>query len=207
MHGWSANANPMKMREEADLHLPDGGLKEIIPRRRFGMLQEVPMKVGKMVCAAMLAIGLGSSCAHAQHAAAGQPLPSSAQTTTATTATFTAVVAATNKSAGTISLTQTLPPIAAGVVAEATATADYLAAPALINKATVGETVQATVQRVNGKPAVTTLQTAAGVVSAVPQVAPQPTTASSSAAALSTPSLANSPMISNPARLTPAGVH
>ncbi len=121
------------------------------------------MKIGKTVFAAMFAIGLGSSCAYAQTAStSAQPLPSSAQTSTATTATFTAVVANVNRAAGTISLRQTLPakPTAASTVntASPTATADYQVSPPLLNTATVGATVQATVQRINGKPTVTALQ-------------------------------------------------
>ena len=114
------------------------------------------MKISKTVFAAMFAIGLGSSCAYAQTAS------TSAQTATATTATFTAVVANVNRAAGTISLRQTLPakPTAASTVntASPTATADYQASPPLINTATVGATVQATVARINGKPTVTALQ-------------------------------------------------
>src|SRR5499427_1966348 len=117
------------------------------------MLQEVTMKIGKKVFAAMFAIGLGNSCTYAQ-------------TVTATTATFTAVVAQVDKAAGTISLTQTLAAKPAAVHDSPTATADYLASPTLINHATVGATVQATVQWVNGVPAVTTLNG----VSAMPQV-------------------------------------
>src|SRR5215470_15709363 len=156
------------------------------------MLQEVTMKIGKKVFAAMFAIGLGSSCAYAQTA------PSSAQTTTATTATFTAVVAKVDKAAGTISLTQTLSAKPAAVHDSPTATADYLASPVLLNKATVGATVQATVQWVNGCPAVIALN---GVV-AMPQVAPA---AAASSTTTLTPSLASNPAISNPARLTPSG--
>jgi len=151
------------------------------------------MKIGKKVFAAMFAIGLGSSCAYAQTA------PSSAQTTTATTATITAVVANINKAAGTISLTQTLAAKPAAVHDSPTATAHYLASPVLLNKATVGATVQATVQRVNGRPAVVALN---GVV-AMPQVAPA---ATDSSTATLTPSLASNPAVSNPARLTPSGV-
>jgi hypothetical protein len=150
------------------------------------MLQEVTMKIGKLVFAAMFAIGLGSSCAYAQIAA------SSAQTTTATTATFTAVVANVDKAAGTISLTQTLPAKPTAVHDSPTATADYLASPVLINHATVGAIVQATVQWVNGVPAVTGLNG----VSAMPQVAPTATASSTTA----------NPAVSNPARLTPSGV-
>src|SRR5215471_9776732 len=158
------------------------------------------MKIGKKVFAAMFAIGLGSSCAYAQTApTAAQPLPSSAQTTTATTATFTAVVAKVDKATGTISLTQTLSAKPTAVHDSPTATADYQASPVLINKATVGATVQATVQRINGKLAVTTLN---GVF-AMPQVAPA---AIDSSTATLTPSLASNPAVSNPARLTPSGV-
>jgi len=151
------------------------------------------MKIGKMVFAPMFAIGLGSSCAYAQTAS------TSAQTTTATTATFTAVVAQVDKAAGTISLTQTLPAKPAAIHDSPTATADYLASPVLINKATVGATVQATVQWVNGRPAVVALN---GVV-AMPQVAPAATASSTTTL---TPSLASNPAVSNPARLTPSGV-
>ena len=140
------------------------------------------MKIGKKVFAAMFAIGLGSSCAYAQTA------PSSAQTTTATTATITAVVANINKAAGTISLTQTLAAKPAAVHDSPTATAHYLASPVLLNKATVGATVQATVVWINGTPAVIALNG----VSAMPQVVPAAT--------------ASSPLaIPNPARLTPSG--
>ena len=157
------------------------------------------MKIGKMVFTAMFAIGFGSSCAYAQTAStAAQPLPSSAQTTTATIATFTAVVAQVDKAAGTISLTQTLPAKPTAVHDSPTATADYLASPVLLNTATVGAIVQATVQRINGKPAVIALN---GVV-AMPQVAPAATTSSTSTL---TPSLASNPAVSNPARLTPSG--
>src|SRR5499427_9082101 len=140
------------------------------------MLQEVTMKIGKNVFAAMFAIGLGSSCAYAQTAA------SSAQTTTATTATFTAVVAQVNKAAGTISLTQTLAAKPAAIHDSPTSTANYSASPTLLNMARVGATVQATVQRINGKPAVIALN---GVV-AMPQVAPA---ATASSASMLTPSL------------------
>ena len=154
------------------------------------------MKIGKMVFAAMFAIGLGSSCAYAQTApAAVQLLPSSAQTTTATTAAFTAVVARVNVAAGTISLTQTLPKPTA-IHDSPTATADYLVSPVLLNQTTVGAVVQATVQWINGSPAVIALN---GVF-AMPQVAP-------AATASSTPTLTRSsnPAVSNPARLTPSG--
>ena len=137
------------------------------------------MKIGKLVFATMFAIGLGSSCAYAQTA------PSSALTTSATT-TLTAVVAQVNRAAGTISLTQTLPAKPKAVHDSPTATADYLANPVLLNNATVGATVQATVQWVNGVPAVTGLNG----VSAMPQVAPTATASSTTA---------------NPARLTPSG--
>jgi hypothetical protein len=163
------------------------------------MLQEVTMKSGKKVFAAMFAIGLGSSCAYAQTAlTAAQSLPSSAQTTTATIATFTAVVAQVNAAAGTISLRQTLPAKPTAVHDSPTATADYLASPVLLNMSTVGAIVQATVQRINGNPAVIALN---GVV-AMPQVAPAATTSSTSTL---TPSLASNPAVSNPARLTPSG--
>ena len=144
------------------------------------------MKIGKLVFAAMFAIGPGSSCAYAQTAL------SSAQTTTATTATFTAVVAQVNPAAGTISLTQTLPAKPKAVDDSPTATTDYLASPVLFNNAKVGAIVQATVQWVNGVPAVTSLN---GVF-AMPQVVP-------AATASSTPT---NPAVLNPARLTPSGV-
>ena len=157
------------------------------------------MKIGKILFAAMFAIGFGSSCAYAQTpSTAAQPLPSSAQSTTATTATFTAVVAKVDNAAGTISLTQTLSAKPAALHDSPTATADYLASPVLRNKATVGATVQAVVQRVNGKLAVIGLN---GVV-AMPQVAPA---APASSNPTLTPSLASNPAISNPARLTPSG--
>jgi hypothetical protein len=139
------------------------------------------MKIGKLVFATMFAIGLGSSCAYAQTA------PSSALTTSATT-TLTAVVAQVNRAAGTISLTQTLPAKPKAVHDSPTATADYLANPVLLNNATVGATVQATVVWINGTPAVIALNG----VSAMPQVVPAAT--------------ASSPLaIPNPARLTPSG--
>jgi hypothetical protein len=156
------------------------------------MLQEVTMKIRKKVFAAMLAIGLGSSCAYAQTAL------TAAQTTTATIATFTAVVAQVNNAAGTISLTQTLPTKPTAVHDAPTATADYLVSPTLLNNTTVGAIVRATVQRINGVPAVVALN---GVV-AMPQVAPTATTSSTSTL---TPSLASNPAVSNPARLTPSG--
>src|SRR5215470_10277945 len=163
------------------------------------MLQEVTMKIGKMLFTAMFAIGFGSSCAYAQTAStAAQPLHSSAQTTTATTATFTAVIAQVSMAAGTISLRQTLPAKPTAVGDSPAATADYLASPVLLNRATVGAIVQATVQRINGKLAVIALN---GVF-AMPQVAPAATTSSTSAL---TPSLASNPAVSNPARLTPSG--
>src|SRR6267143_4374720 len=114
------------------------------------------MRIGTVVVAAALAVGLGSSCAYAQTAT------TAAQTTTATSATFTAVVAKIDKAAGTISLTQTLPakPTTTGTVntASPTATGDYkVSSPALLNAATVGATVQATVERINGQPTVTAL--------------------------------------------------
>ncbi len=134
--------------------------------------REVTVKIGKMVFAAMFAIGLGSSCAYAQ-----------------TAATFTAVVAQVNTAAGTISLTQSTD--------SATATADYQADPVLLSNATVGATVQAMVQMVNGNLAVVGLQTPNGTFYAMPQ-----------AAASSTPAVptAPNPAVSNPARLTPLGV-
>jgi hypothetical protein len=163
--------------------------RALVSARLLSATEEVTMKIGKKVFAAMFAIGLGSSCASAQTA-------SSAQTTTATNATFTAVVAQVNKAAGTISLTQTLPATPTAVHDSPTATADYLASPTLLNHATVGAIVQATVQRINGKPAVTALN---GVV-AMPQVAPADTSNQTL-----TPSLASNPAVSNPARLTPSG--
>jgi len=138
------------------------------------------MKIGKKAFAAMFAIGLGSACAYAQ-------------TSTATTATFTAVAAKVDKAAGTISLAQTLPTKPAAVHDSPTLTADYLASPVLLNKVTVGAVVQATVQWVNGSPAVVALNG----VSAMPQVAP---------AATATNSLVSNPAASNPQRLTPVGV-
>ena len=157
------------------------------------------MKIGKMVFTAMFAIGLGSSCAYAQTAStATQSLPSSAQTTTATTATFTAVVAKVDTAAGAISLTQTLSAKPTALHDSPTATADYLASPVLLNKATVGATVQATVQRVNGKLALVALN---GVV-AMPQVPPA---ASANSTSTLTTSQASNPAVSNPARLTPSG--
>ena len=157
------------------------------------------MKIGKMLFTAMFAIGFGSSCAYAQTAStAVQPLPSSAQTSTATTATFTAVVAKVDRAAGTINLTQTLPAIPPAVGDSPTATARYLASPVLLNQATVGAIVQATVQRINGQLAVIALN---GVV-AMPQVAPAATTSSILTLA---PSPASNPALSNPARLTPSG--
>jgi hypothetical protein len=161
------------------------------------MLQEVTMKIGKMLFTAIFAIGSGSSCAYAQTASTAAQ-PSSEQTTTATTAMFSAVVARVNMAAGTISLTQTLPAKPTAVHDSPTATADYLASPVLLNKATVGAIVQATVQRINGKPAVVALNG----VSAMPQVAPAATTDSTSTP---TPSMASNPLVSNPARLTPSG--
>ena len=149
------------------------------------------MKIGKKVFAAMFAIGLGSSCAYAQTA--------STQTTTATIAMFTAVVAQVNIATGTISLTQTLPAKPRAVHDSPTATADYLASPVLLNNATVGAIVQATVQRINGNPALVALN---GVF-AMPQVAPAATASTTSTL---TSSLASNPAVSNPARLTPSGV-
>jgi hypothetical protein len=149
------------------------------------------MKIGKTVFAAMFAIGLGSSCAYAQTA--------STQTTTATIATFTAVVAQVNIAAGTISLTQTLPTKPIAIHDSPTMTADYLASPVLLSKATVGAIVQATVQRINGNPALVALN---GVF-AMPQVAPAATASTTSTL---TSSLASNPAVSNPARLTPSGV-
>ncbi len=137
------------------------------------------MKISKLAFAAMFAIGLGSSCASAQ-----------------TSVTFTAVVANVDLVVGTISLTQTLPTKPTAVGDSPTATADYVASSVLLNQATVGATVQATVQLVNGTPALVGLN---GVV-AMPKVAPSPTNTSTL-----TPSLTSNPKISNPARLTPAG--
>jgi len=147
------------------------------------MLQEVTLKMGKMAFAAMFAIGLSSSCAYAQ------------------TATFTAVVAQVNTAAGTISLTQTLRVKPTALGDSPTATADYQAATALLNNATVGATVQATVERINGNPAVIILRTPAGVFSGTPAIVP----ATASSAPALTSALASS-VASNPARLTPAGI-
>jgi len=143
------------------------------------MLQEVTMKIGKMAFAAMLAIGLSSSCAYAQ-----------------TTAMFTAVVDKVNLAAGTISLRQTLPAKPTAIHDSPTATADYLASPVLLNKTTVGAVVTATVQRINGRPAVVALN---GVF-AMPQVAPAATAGSTP-----TPTSSSHPAVSNPGRLTPSG--
>ena len=149
--------------------------RALVSARLLSATEEVTMKIGKMVFTAMFAIGFGSSCASAQTApTAAQSFPSSAQTTTATTATFTAVVAQVNMAAGTISLRQTLPAKPTAVHDSPTATADYPASPTLLNQATVGAIVQATVQRINGNPAVIALN---GVV-AMPQVAPAATTSS-----------------------------
>ena len=166
--------------------------RAVVSARLLSATEEVTMKISKMVFTAMFAIGFGSSCAYAQTS------PTAAQTTTATTATFTAVVAQVNKAAGTISLTQTLAAKPTAIHDSPTATAAYLASPTLLNKTTVGATVQATVQRINGKLALVALN---GVV-AMPQVAPAATTSSTS---MLTPSLASNPAISNPARLTPSG--
>src|SRR5215467_11170179 len=156
-------------------------------RRRFGMLLEATMKIGKMLFTAMFAIGFGSSCAYAQPAStAAQPLPSSAQTTTSTTATFTAVVAQVNKAAGTISLTQTLAAKPTALHDSPTATADYQASPVLVNQTKVGAIVQATVQLTNGKSVVIALQTPTGVFLTSPTLTPDP--------------LASNPLVSNPAR-------
>jgi Cu/Ag efflux protein CusF len=113
------------------------------------------MRIGKAVIAATFAIGLGSSCAFAQ--------TPTAVTTTATTATFTAVVANIDQAAGTISLTQAMPakPAVQGTVntAAATATGDYqVSNAALLSATTVGATVQATVARINGQPTITALK-------------------------------------------------
>ena len=146
------------------------------------------MKIGKLVFATMFAIGLGSSCAYAQTAStSAQIAPSSALTTSATT-TLTAVVAQVNRAAGTISLTQTLPTKPKAVHDSPTATADYRANPVLLNIATVGATVQATVVWINGTPAVIALNG----VSAMPQVVPAATAGWTLA-------------IPNPSRLTPSG--
>jgi Cu/Ag efflux protein CusF len=113
------------------------------------------MRIGKTVVTATFAIGLGSSCALAQ--------TPTAVTSTATTATFTAVVAKIDQAAGTISLTQTMPakPAAAGTVnrAATTATGDYqVSKAALLSATTVGATVQATVERIDGQPTITALK-------------------------------------------------
>ena len=134
--------------------------RALVSARLLSATEEVTMKIGKMVFTAMLAIGFGSSCASAQTA--------STQTTTATTATFTAVVAQVDRAAGTISLTQTLPATPTAVHDSPTATADYQASPTLLNQATVGAIVQVTVQRINGKPAVTALQTPSATASSTP---------------------------------------
>jgi hypothetical protein len=111
------------------------------------------MKIGKLLFTAMFAIGFGSSCAYAQTA-----------TTTATigaigaTATFTAVVANVDITAGTISLRQTLPVKPTAVGDSPTMTANYRASSVLLNSATVGATVQATVGLSNGVPTITGLQ-------------------------------------------------
>ena len=137
------------------------------------------MKIGKMAFAAMLAIGLSSSCAYAQ-----------------TTAMFTAVVDKVNLAAGTISLRQTLPAKPTAIHDSPTATADYLASPVLLNQTAVGAVVTATVQRINGRPAVVALN---GVF-AMPQVAPAATAGSTP-----TPTSSSHPAVSNPGRLTPSG--
>ena len=113
------------------------------------------MRIGKAIVAATFAIGLGSSSAFAQ--------TPTAVTLTATTATFTAVVAKIDQAAGTISLTQAMPakPAAPGTVntAASTATGDYqVSNAALLNATTVGATVQATVERINGRPTITALK-------------------------------------------------
>ena len=144
------------------------------------------MKIGKLVFATMFAIGLGSSCAYAQIAL------SSAQTITATTAMFTAVVANVDKAAGKISLTQILFAKPTALHDLPTATADYVVSPVLLNTATVGAIVLATVQRINGTPAVVALN---GVF-AMPQIAPTATASSTT----------TNPAVLNPARLTPSGV-
>src|SRR5262249_51867242 len=135
--------------------------RALVSARLLSTTEEVTMKISKMVFTAMFAIGLGSSCAYAQ-------------TTTATsaaigaTATFIAVVTSVDKTAGTISLTQALPVKPTAVHDSPTATAAYQASPTLINHATVGATVQATVGLNNGVPAVTALQ--------APSLAPVATT-------------------------------
>ena len=113
------------------------------------------MRIGKTLVATMFAIGLGSSCAFAQ--------TPTAATSTATAATFTAVVAKIDRAAGTISLTQAMPakPAAPGTVdtAATTATGDYqVSKAALLNATAVGATVQATVERINGRPTITALK-------------------------------------------------
>ena len=113
------------------------------------------MRIGKAIVAAMFAIGLGSSCASAQ--------TPTAVTSTATTATFQAVVAKIDRTAGTISLTQTMPakPAVAGTVdtAATTATGDYqVSNTTLLNATAVGATIQATVERINGQPTITALK-------------------------------------------------
>ena len=167
--------------------------RAVVSARLLSATEEATMKIAKMLFTAMFAIGFGSSCTYAQTAS------TAAQTTTATTAMFTAAVAKVDKAAGTISLTQTLPAKPTAVHDSPTATADYLATPVLLNQATVGATVQATVQRINGKLAVVALN---GVV-ATPQVAPGATASSNPTL---TPSVASNPAVSNPARLTPSGV-
>ena len=132
------------------------------------------MKTSKKVFAAMFAIGLGSSCAYAQTATLA--------TTTAATATFTAVVAQVDWAAGKISLTQILPAKPSAVQDSPTATADYLASATLLNSATVGATVSATVQLVNGNPTVIALQAPSATDSSTPTSS-----------------------VSNDARLTPSG--
>jgi Cu/Ag efflux protein CusF len=116
------------------------------------------MKISKIAFVAVFAMGLGGPCAYAQTPSpSAQPLPSSAQTATATTATFTAVVANVNRAAGVISLRQTLRPKRIQAHDLPAATADYQASPVLLNTATVGTTVQATVERINGKPTIIAL--------------------------------------------------
>jgi hypothetical protein len=166
--------------------------RAVVSARLLSATEEVTMKIGKMLFTAMFAIAFGSSCAYAQTAS------TAAQTTTATTAMFTAVVAQVNMAAGTISLRQTLPAKPTAIHDSSTATAHYLASPVLLNEATVGATVQATVQRINGQLAVIALN---GVV-AMPKVALAGTTSSTSTL---TPSMASNPLVSNPARLTPSG--
>jgi hypothetical protein len=159
--------------------------RPLVSARLLSATEEVTMKISKMVFAAMFATGLGSSCAYAQTTTA----------TTSATVTFTAVVTHVDLAASKISLTQPLPTKPAAIHDSPTATADYLAGLAVLNAATVGAVVQATVEWINGYPAVISLQTPAGTVSATPTV-----TASSAPTSTS-----SNPLVSNPARLTPSG--